>query len=235
MNMPQNGVYYEKYPRTVHTYNDDGDYRENSYDSEPDFPPGLAPAEEGYDPRLRYETASVGRSRTKRSFVSESLRLISCGLVIAGISAVALASQYGDPGTVQTLKAIRETLSADLGISSSLSTAPLSKPLQALPTVQDRSILEESAPAPTVAAEERVQRQLDAIAGDVAGVRSLVQQLAGSQTKVAAQIAAMKAANDSLSDRTWWLTQSATFVAPPIKSRNKAAHGSPASTVNARP
>jgi hypothetical protein len=97
----QNGVYYEKYPRTVHTYNDDGDYRENSYDSEPDFPPGRAPAEEGYDPQLRYETASVGRSRTKRSFVSESLRLISCGLVIAGISAVALASQYGDPETVQ--------------------------------------------------------------------------------------------------------------------------------------
>jgi hypothetical protein len=235
MNKPQNGVYYEKYPRTARTYNDEGDYAEDGYDSEQRFSPSLAPAEHGYDPQLRYETASVGRSRTKRSFVRESLRLISCGLVIVGVSALAFASQYGDPETVQTLKAIRETLSADLGISPSLSTTPLSRPLQTLPTVQDRSILEESPLPPTVAAEDRVQRQLDAIAGDVAGVRSLVQQLAGSQTKVAAQIAAMKAANDSLSDRTWWLTQSATLVVPPTKSQHKTAHGSPSSPVSARP
>jgi hypothetical protein len=114
MNTPQNGVYYEKYPRVAHTYNDDDDYTENSYDGEPRFSPGLAPAGQEYDPQPRYETASVGGSRIKRSFVGESLRFISCALVIAGISAAAFASQYGDPETVRMLKAMRKTLSADL-------------------------------------------------------------------------------------------------------------------------
>jgi hypothetical protein len=234
MNTPQNGVYYEKYPRVAQTYNDDDDYAEDSYDGEPRFSPGLAPAEREYDSQPRYETASVGGSRIKRSFVRESLRFISCGVVIAGISAAAFASQYGDPETVRMLKAMRNTLSADLGIPSSLSTTSLLKPLRALPTVQDRSILEETPRPPTIG-EDNVQRQLDTIAADVAGVRSLVQQLAGSQTKVAAQMAAMKAANDSLSDRTWWLTQSATFVAPAAKSQHKAAHSSPSSTGSVRP
>jgi hypothetical protein len=234
MNTLQNGVYYEKYPRVAPTYNDDNDYAESSYDGEPHFSPGPAQAEQGYDPRPRYETASVGGSRTRRSFVRKSLRFILCGLVIAGISAAAFASQYGDPETVQTLKAIRKTLSADLGIPSSLSTTSLLEPPRALPTVQDRSILEETPRPPTIG-EDNVQRQLDTIAADVAGVRSLVQQLAGSQTKVAAQMAAMKAANDSLSDRTWWLTQSATFVAPAAKSQHKAAHSSPSSTGSVRP
>jgi hypothetical protein len=234
MNTLQNGAYYEKYPRAATTYNDDGDYAENSYDGEPRFSPGLAPTEQGYDPQPPYETASVGGSRIKRSFVQELLRFISCGLVIGGISAAAFASQYGDPETVQTLKAIRSTLSADLGIPPS-STTSLSKPLRALPSVQDRSNLEETPRPTTIATEDNVQRQLNAIAGDVAGVRSLVQQLAGSQTKVAAQIAAMKAANDSLSDRTWWLTQSATFVAPSTKSQHKAAQASPLFTASVRP
>jgi hypothetical protein len=234
MNTLQNGVYYEKYPRVAHTYNDDDDYAENNYDGESRFSPGLAPAEQGHGPQPRYKTTSVGGSRIKRSFVRESLRFISCGLVIAGISAAAFASQYGDPETVQTLKAIRKTLSADLGIPSSLSTTSLLEPPRALPTVQDRSILEETPRPPTIA-EGNVQHQLDAIAAGVAGVRSLVQQLAGSQTKIAAQIAAMKAANDSLSDRTWWLTQSATFVAPAAKSHHKTPHGSPSSTGSVRP
>jgi hypothetical protein len=114
MNTLQNGVYYEKYPHVAPTYNDDDDYAESSYDGEPHFSPGPAQAEQGYDPRPRYETASVGGSRTRRSFVRESLRFILCGLVIAGISAAAFASQYGDPETVRMLKAMRKTLSADL-------------------------------------------------------------------------------------------------------------------------
>jgi hypothetical protein len=234
MNTLQNGVYYEKYPRVAPTYNDDDDYAESSYDGEPHFSPGPAQAEQGYDPRPRYETASVGGSRTRRSFVRKSLRFILCGLVIAGISAAAFASQYGDPETVQTLKAIRKTLSADLGIPSSLSTTSLLKSLRAAPAVQDRSILEETPRPPTIA-DENVQRQLDTIAADIAGVRSLVQQLAGSQTKVATQIAAMKAANDSPSDRTWWLIQSATFVAPASKSHHKTLHDSLSSTGSVRP
>jgi hypothetical protein len=192
----------EKYPRVAHTYIDDGDYAENSYDGELRFSPGLAPAEQGYDSRPRYETASFGGSRIKRPFIGEFLRFISCGLVIAGISAAAFAAQYGDPETVQTLKAIKKTLSVDLGIPLSLSTTSLSPSLRAFPSVHERSVLEEAPRPPTIAAEDDVQRQLDAIAGDVAGVRSLVQQLAGLQTKVAAQIAALKAANDALSDRT---------------------------------
>jgi hypothetical protein len=66
------------------------------------FSSGLAPTEQGYDPQLRYETAFVGGSRTKRSFVRESLRLISCGLALIGISAAAFGWQYGDPETVRT-------------------------------------------------------------------------------------------------------------------------------------
>ena len=34
MNTPQNGVYYEKYPRVAQTYNDDDDYAEDSYDGD---------------------------------------------------------------------------------------------------------------------------------------------------------------------------------------------------------
>ena len=143
MSTLQNGVYYEKHPRVTLTYDDDTDYGE-SYDSEPRFPPSVAPAEPRYHPQPRYETAAVGGSRRKRPLVRELLRFILCGFVIVGISAAAFASQYGGPETVATLKAIKMTLSADFGIPLSLSTASPTKPLPELPTEQARSILEET-------------------------------------------------------------------------------------------
>jgi hypothetical protein len=73
MNTLQNGVYYEKYPRDAHPYNDDVDYAENSYDGELRVSPGHAP-EQGYEPQLRYETAHIDGSRRNRSFGRELLR-----------------------------------------------------------------------------------------------------------------------------------------------------------------
>jgi hypothetical protein len=198
------------------------------------FSPGLAPTGQGYEAQPQFGLTSPGASLTRRSLGKELLRFVLCGLVIAIISAAAFASQYGDSGTIQTLKTIKKTMNgllAELGVRPSVMTAlvPLSVPNQS--SAQNQSNLDEKPLLPT---PDPLQRQLDTMANDVASLKRLVEQLATSQRQAATQLQAMKASNDSISERNWWLTQSATFN-PPSKSQHKIARSSAIPTASDRP
>jgi hypothetical protein len=228
MNKLQSSVHDEDYAQD--------NYAESSYEHELHFSPGLAPVEPKSEHHLRLGPTSRVASRTRWSFGKELLRFAVCGLVIAAISAAAFGSQYGDQQTIQTLRAIKNTvngLSAELGIVPLVTRTSVPVPLRNSSAAQNRAVLDErtALPATTV---DHFQRQLDTIASDVASVKELAGQLASSQKQIATQIAAMKTANDSLSERTWWLTQSEAFNPPPSKSQHKA-RSSPAPTATARP
>jgi outer membrane murein-binding lipoprotein Lpp len=215
------------------------DYAENNNDGALHFSPGLAPTEHGYEYLPRYEptVSAVSRAR-RRPFGTELLRFVFGGLVIAAIFSAAFASQYGEPETIQAFRTIKKTLNRlpiEFGIVPSVMTTSRPASLRSLSSVQDRSILDEKPTVPAVPIADHFQRQLDTIASDVTNVKALVEQLTGSQRQMATQIAAVKAVNDSLNERTWWLTQSAAFNAPPSKGQHKVAHSSPTSTAIARP
>jgi hypothetical protein len=222
----QNGAYYKKDPRAARAYSNDPDYLD-SYDHEPHSSPNLAPAAQGYDLQPQYKAALLTEAQRKRSLVREILRFISCGLVMVGISAAALSSQYGAPETVEKLKSIKKTFSANLGIPRSLSTSSHVKSSSSVPSIErNRSGPEEVTRPLTIATEEHVQHQLEAIATDVASVQSLLHQFAASQAMLAAQVSTIRAANESLNDKAWWLTQTATFVEPTSKDQHHTGRGS---------
>jgi hypothetical protein len=215
------------------------EYAESDHGSALHFSPCLAPAEREYGDRPRYERPFAGKSRTTRRPLRKELpRLVFWGALIVAIPAAALAARYGEPETIQTLRTIKRTInrvSAELGIKPSVKTTPRQASLaNSSPTQEGPGV--DLKPMPSaVSAADHVQRQLDMIASDVANVKSLVEQRASSQKQMATQIVTLKAVNDSSAERTWWLTQSAAFNAPPGKSQHKIARNSPAPVTTARP
>ena len=223
MNKLRSGVCHEDY--AYQDYAESGDLH---------FAPGLAPTEHECESQPRFYSIARRASLTKRSLGKELLRFVLCGLVIAAISAAAFASQYGDSGTIQTLKTIKKTvngLSAELDVRPSVmaTSVPLSVPNQS--SAQNRTNLYEK---PPLATQDPLQRQLDTMANDVGSLKSLVEQLAVSLKQAATQLQVMKASNDSISERNWWLTQSAMFN-PPSKSQYKIARSSLIPTASDRP
>ena len=59
------------------------------------------------------------------------------------------------------------------------------------------------------------------MAGELAIVRGLAEQLTVSQKKMAQDIAALEAAKENLSQKMWWLYQSSAFNSPPHKTLKK--------------
>jgi hypothetical protein len=211
------------------------EYADSEHGGELHFSPGLAPAEQEYGSQLRYERRF---DSARRPFRKELLRLLFWGVVIVAIPAAALAVRYGEPRTVQTLRTIKRTvnrLSTELGIKPSVPGAPRQASLANLSHTQEGPVVDAKPALPAVSAADHVQRQLDKIASDVANVKGLVEQLSGSQKQMATQLVALKAVNDSFTERTWWLTQAAAFSAPPGKSQHKIARNSPAPVTIARP
>ena len=61
------------------------------------------------------------------------------------------------------------------------------------------------------------------MAGELAVVRGLAEQLTVTQKKMAQDITALETAKENLSQKMWWLYQSSAFNAPPHKTVKKIA------------
>jgi len=200
--------------------------------------PDLAPLEELLEVRPgvgRSRARRVSPSGNRRSIGSEVLRLFVFGLIIATVGGAAFASQYGDDNIKETLGILQSSVSAllpEVGTSPSAAIPEGSSKNSDRVSPQDKTSAEntsaketrfaQSSPASvTAASSPQVQQQLATMAGELAIVRGLAEQLTVSQKKMAQDIAALETAKDNLSQKMWWLYQSSAFDAQPHKTVKK--------------
>jgi hypothetical protein len=204
-----------------------------NYPNELHSSPDLAPLEELLEVRPgvgRSRARRVGPSGNRRSIGSEVLRLFVFGLIIATVGGAAFASQYGDDNIKETLGILQSSVSAllpEVGTSPSAAIPEGSSKNSDRVSPQDKTSAEntrlaQSSPASvTAASSPQVQQQLATMAGELAIVRGLAEQLTVSQKKMAQDIAALETAKDNLSQKMWWLYQSSAFNAQPHKTVKK--------------
>jgi hypothetical protein len=95
---------------------------------------------------------------------------------------------------------------------------------------KDARFTQSSPVSVTAGSSAQIQQQLESMAGELAIVRGLAEQLMVSQKKMTQDIAALETAKESLSQKMWWLYQSSTLDAPPHKSVKK-----PVASTTAKP
>jgi hypothetical protein len=203
-----------------------------NYSNELHVSPDLAPLEPLLELRRgRRRTRRDGPSANRRSVGREGLRLFVYGLIIIAIGGAAFASQYGDDNIKETLGILQNSVS---GFSSILGTNPSARVLEGLSkssdqvSTQDKIAAKEarfiqSTPVSVTAGlSPQIQQQLVTMAGELAIVRGLAEQLTVSQKKMAQDIATLETAKENLSQKMWWLYQSSAFDAPSHKSVKKA-------------
>jgi hypothetical protein len=205
----------------------------DNYSNERHVSPDLAPLEPLLEVRPdKGGTRRVSPPSKRRSGGREVLRLFVHGLIIATIGGAAFASQYGDDNIKETLKILQRSvsgLSPDLGANPSAgSLEGFSKSSDQISTQDKMSAKEvrfiQSPPGSvTAGSSPQFQQQFETMAGELAIVRGLVEQLAVSQEKMAQDMAASETAKENLSQKTWWLYQSSAFDAPAQKSVKKTA------------
>jgi hypothetical protein len=221
----------------------DARYREEyapsgNYPNELHSSPDLAPLEELLEVRpgvSRSKARRVSPSGNRRSIGSEVLRLFVFGLIIATIGGAAFASQYGDDNIKETLGILQSSVSALLpevdtspsatipegSSKSSDRVSPQDKTSAENTSAKETRFTQSSPASVTAASPPQVQQQLAAMAGELAIVRGLAEQLTASQKKMAQDIAALETAKENLSQKMWWLYQSSAFDAPPHKTAKK--------------
>jgi hypothetical protein len=209
-----------------------------NYPNELHSSPDLAPLEELLEVRPgvgRSRARRVSPSGNKRSVGNEVLRLFVFGLIIAAIGGAAFASQYGDDNTKETLGILQSSVSAllpEIGTSPSIAVpegfsknsdrvSPQDKASAENTSARDTRFTQPSPASVTAASSPQVQQQLATMAGELAIVRGLAEQLTVSQKKMAQDIATLETAKDNLSQKMWWLYQSSAFNAPPHKTVKK--------------
>jgi hypothetical protein len=221
----------------------------DNYSNERHVSPELAPLEPLLDVRPgRGSTRTVGRPSNRRSVGREVLRLFVHGLIIATIGGAAFASQYGNDNIKEALGSLQRSVSGllpDLGANPSARVLEgFSKNSDQISTPDKISAKEvrfiQSPPGSvTAGSSPQIQQQLETMAGELAVVRGLVEQLTVSQKKMAQDMAAAETAKENLSQKTWWLYQSSAFDAPAQKSVKKTAPStakpSPVPIPSARP
>jgi len=216
-------------------YREGYDPSEN-YSNELHVSPDLAPLEPLLELRPgRRRTRRAGPSANRRSVGREVLRLFVYGLIIIAIGGAAFASQYGDDNIKETLGILQNSVS---GFSSILGTNPPARALEGFSkssdqvSTQDKIAAKEarfiqSTPVSvTAGSSPQIQQQLETMAGELAVVRGLAEQLTVSQKKMAQDIATLETAKENLSQKMWWLYQSSAFDAPPHKSVKKTVPSS---------
>lgn len=224
-----------------------------NYSNELHVSPDLAPLEPLLEVRPgRGRTRRVSPSGNGRSLGREVLRLFVYGLIIMTIGGAAFASQYGDDNIKETLGFLQSSVSgllADLGanpsagvlegFSKSSDQVSMQDRIQDRITAKDARFIQPPPASGAPGSAPQIQRQLETVAGELAIVRGLAEQLTVSQKKMAQDIAALETAKDNLSQKMWWLYQSSAFDAPPHKSVKKAAPStakpSPAPVPTTRP
>jgi hypothetical protein len=205
----------------------------DTYSNEPHVSPDLAPLEPFVEVRPdRGRTRRVGPPANRRSVGREVLRLFVHGLIIAAIGGAALASQYGDDNIKEALGSLQRSVG---GLSPDLGANPSARVLEGFSTNSDQIAVPDKIsakevrfiqPPPgsaTAGSSPPIQQQLETVAGELAIVRGLVEQLTVSQKKMAQDVAALETAKDNLGQKTWWLSQSSAFDAPAQRSVKKTA------------
>lgn len=171
----------------------------------------------------RYQDGRLSRNRT--SIGRQAFRAIFYSLLIAAVAGVPLAWQLGDKNTKDMIAAWATQLDKWLSVSAG---KPSSAAVQALSKIPDRAAAAPPdtsgqqaaagaqlapAPVPTGSAQEperqMLQHQLETIAGELAVVRRLVEQLAARQNQMAQDLAALQTAEHDVS-------QKLSPVSPPV-------------------
>lgn len=211
-----------------------------NYSNELHSSPDLAPLEELLEVRPgagKSRARRVSPSGNRRSIGSEALRLFVFGLIIATIGGAAFASQYGDDNIKETLGILQSSVSAllpEVGTAPSAAipegfsknsdrVSPQDKTPVENTSAKETRFTQSSPASATAASSPQIQQQLAAMAGELAVVRGLAEQLTVAQKKMAQDIAALETAKDNLSQKMWWLYQSSAFNAPPHKTVKKIA------------
>jgi hypothetical protein len=192
--------------------------------------PDLAAIEPALDRHFRQGRLSSNRASIGR----QVFRAIFYSLVIAAVAGLPLAWQFGDKNTKDLIAAW--TIPLDKWSSAS-ATKPLPAAAETVskisPTmIPDRAATPDTsspqaaraaqpAPAPVSSGSaQELQRQLETISGDLAGVRRLVEQLAARQNQMAQDLAAIQAAERDVSQKLSPVSQP-TAHAPPHKNPAK--------------
>jgi hypothetical protein len=204
-----------------------------NYSDELHVSPDLAPLEQLLEVRPgRGRARRVSPSGNRRSVGKEVLRLFVYGLIIATIGGAAFASQYGGDDIKEALGSLQRSVSGilpDLGANPSARVPEgFSKSSDQISTPDKISAKEvrfiQSPPGSvTAGSSPQIQQQLETMAGELAIVRGLVEQLTVSQKKIAQGMAASETAKENLGQKTWWLYQSSAFDAPAPKNVKKTA------------
>ena len=209
-----------------------------NYSNEIHASPELAPLEELLEVRPgtgRRRARAVSPPGNRRSIATEILRFFVYGLIIATIGGAAFAAQYGDDNIKETLGILQSSVSAllpEVGTSPAVAipdgfsknsdrVSPQDKTSTENTSAKDTRFTQSSPASVTAASSPQVQQQLATMAGELAIVRGLAEQLTVSQKKMAQDIAALETAKDNLSQKMWWLYQSSAFNAPPHKTVKK--------------
>jgi hypothetical protein len=187
--------------------------------------PELAAIEPALDRHFGY-----GR-RQRRSIVSQAFRALFYGLLIAAVAGLPLAWQFGDKDTKDMIAAWATELNKWVGVSTAkppsagmqaaskipdrAAAAPPAMPAQQQAAGVAQLITPVIAPVAAGSAQEAerqaperqapqyqaLQHQLETIAGDLASVRRLVEQLAARQSQMAQDLASLQAAERDVSQK----------------------------------
>lgn len=162
--------------------------------------------------------------RKRRSIVGQAFRALFYGLLIAAVAGLPLAWQLGDKDTKDMIAAWATELNKWVGVSTA---KPPPAAVQAASKIPDRAatatpgtpgqqaaggaaLAPVFAPVAAGSAQELerqapqyqgLQHQLETIAGDLASVRRLVEQLAARQNQMAQDLATLQAAERDVSQK----------------------------------
>ncbi len=178
--------------------------------------PGIAPVEPSMsvDPH-QASFQRDGISRDRRSVGRRVFRTLTYGFIIIATVGAALAWQSSDDKTRDTIRAWGTSLSQ---LSSILATK---SPVGSDAATEPASKASEQASVAATSSHD-LQHQLETMVSDLAVTRHMVEQVAAKQEQMAQDIAALRSAQQNLSERTSSLPQSPTVS--PGKNAQRIVH-----------
>lgn len=194
---------------------------------------------DGDDRRADFRNEQIFVER--RSVARRVLRTAVYGFVVILIVAPALAWRSSDHTTKDIVRAWGSSLSRlpamvgiELSPGSKVSTAePATNNSDQVATrdtaVPQAAPITPSAPAPVaVRASSELQQRLESMDGDVTALRRVVEGFAAKQEHMAQDIAALQAAQQTLSQKISSLNQPTVVSVPPHKNAARAMHSAAA-------
>jgi hypothetical protein len=184
------------------------------------------------EPELDRHFGRGRRPGNRTSIARQAFRAVFYSLVIGAVAGLPLAWQLGDKNTKEMIAAWATPVGEWLSVSTTKSPPAAAGTVSKIP---DRAAAFDafsspqaprnaqaapapapaSAPAPVPAGSaQEVQRQLETIAGDLAAVRRLAEQLAARQNQMAQDLATLQAAERDVSQKLSAASQPPVHAAP---------------------